>query len=283
MSDTQTAPAEQHNILRGAVLATAGLAGAALLAPREARAAGPTSHLTLFFTTDPHIAGTTSVAIPGTGDTKVLNFALALETLEAELYRQAYTRLTGTTPDGSAPVDQFGNTITAVGGVSLTDADAAYIKEFSVVEAQHRDFLTTALGGNWVTAAGAKVDFGINALDRKGVVSLVYAAELTGVSAYLGGALVLTPGSQNLTYAAAILGTEARHTAAIAIVLNGPLFNETPKVETAPLPSENAGKNSPLTPDQILYQGGTIPFPGGTIPTGGHINPVSGPNGFVVV
>lgn len=91
------------------------------------------THVTLYFSSPPAGAAN-AVQIPGSGDTKVLNFALALETLEAELYRQAYARLTGTTYDGSQPTDQFGATIDAVGGVSTTDADAQYLAEFGKVE-----------------------------------------------------------------------------------------------------------------------------------------------------
>ena len=122
-----------------------------------------------------------------------------------------------------------------------------------------------------MTDAGAKFDFGfadtnnfgIAPLTRLQTVQLVYAAELTGVSAYLGGAGVLTPGSANLTYAAAILGTEARHTTAVAIILNGPTFNETPKLATAPLAGDagiltSKGTDIPLTPDQVLNTGGTV-------------------------
>jgi hypothetical protein len=239
------------------------------------------THVTIYFSAAP--AGVTNaIQIPGSGDTKVLNFALALETLEAELYRQAYARLTGTTFDGSQPTDMFGTTINAVGGVSTTDADAAYTAEFGKVEMQHRTFLEGALGGNYVTTAGLKFDFGINSLSRLQVVQLLYAAELTGVSAYLGGAGPggLTPGGKALTYAASILGTEARHTTAVAIVLNGPLFNMSPKLETAPLANENSGKDYPLTPDQILNQGGIV---GAGLTPGGTINPISGPNGFVVM
>lgn len=231
------------------------------------------SHVTLYFSAPPPASDPNPVAVPGTGDVKVLNFALALETLEAELYRQALARLT------SGGTDDLGNAITGL-GVSGTDVD--YVQEFGKIENQHRDFLTGALGGNWVAKAGAKFDFGINSLSRKEVVELVYAAELTGISAYLGGTGPggLQPGGKNLAYAAAILGTEARHTTAVAIVLNGPLFNETPKLETAPLVNENSGKDYPLTPDQILYEGGTV---GAGLTPGGKINPVSGPNGFVVL
>lgn len=233
--------------------------------------------LTLYFTTQPtSVPSGTTVQIPGTGDVKILNYALGLETLEAELYRQALARLT------SGGTDDLGSPITGL-GVSGPDVD--YIQEFGTVEMQHRDFLTSALGGNWVTTAGAAFDFGINSLSRLQVVQLIYAAELTGVSAYLGGTgpggLTLPAnGGKYLAIAASIVGTEARHTSAVATVLDGPTFNVSPKVETAPLASQNAGKDVPLAPDAILNGSGS--FTASPVP-GGSISPISGPNGFVVL
>ncbi len=255
------------------------------------------THVTLYFTADPKLTGATSVPIPvgvfkslttaAGPDIKVLNFALALETLEAELYRQAILRLT------TGGKDMFGNTIT---GLNVSGADVTYLTTFATIEAEHRDFLTGALGGNWVTSAGALFDFGFAdtnnfgtpALTRLQTVQLVYAAEQTGVSAYLGGAGPggLTPGGPYLGIAASILGTEARHTTAVAILLNGPLFNETPKLASAPLatdlgtPPGSHGIDIPLAPDAILYGGGTVAADT-TVAGDGKINGISGPKGFV--
>lgn len=230
------------------------------------------TQIALYFSAPPPASAGSPVIIPDSGDLKVLKYALALETLETELYRQAYTRLTGSTPDGSAPTDQFGTTISGL-GVSDSDADASYLKTFSSIEADHRNYLTKALGGNWVTDAGVKFDFKINTLSRLQVIQLVYLAELTGVSAYLGA----IPSLATKTYlatAAAILGTEARHTATVAIALNGPIFHSSPAIETAPLANENHGIDTPLSPDIVLYQGGSVPS--GLLPQGyGSIGNVS--------
>ncbi len=273
------------NIGKALAVAGVGLAAAAVLAPR-AQAAGPTQYLTLYFTTSP---GTGAIQIPDTAkngsgaNIKVLNFGLSLETLEAETYRQAYIRLTGKSFDGSPTQDQFGNTINGL-GVSPNDPDAQYLATFGKVEREHRDFLTSVLGNNWVLDAGVKIDVGINSLDRTGVDELIYAEELTGVSAYLG-AIPSFGDKTYLSVAAAILGTEARHTAAVAVVLNGMMGHQV--VETAPITrfksiDENGGKDTPLTPDQILNQGGTVPA-GITVGGTGRINPVSGPKGFIVM
>ena len=119
-------------------------------------------------------------------------------------------------------------------------------------------------------------------------VQLVYAAEQTGISAYLGGITApagLTPGGKYLGIAASILGTEARHTTAVAILLNSGLFNETPKLATAPLAGDlgtakGPGLDTALPPDAILYAGGTVAADT-TVSGTGKINGVSGPTGFV--
>ena len=256
----------------------------------------PVTHVTLFFTTDPKNATAPSVAVPSTAknfttasaDVKVLNFALALETLEAELYRQAILRLT------MGGTDMFGSKIT---GLGLTGPDVTYLTTFARIETEHRDFLTAALGNNWVVDAKAIFDFGFAdtnnfgkpALNRLQTTQLVYAAEQTGVSAYLGGAGPggLTPGGKYLGIAASILGTEARHTTAVSILLNGPTFNVMPKLATAPFSGDKGtaggpGLDTALAPDAILNQGGLVAADT-TVAGDGKINPISGPNGFVFV
>ena len=284
MSETQTTPvAERSGLLRGAALATAAVAAAGLLASKSAQAATTGTSITLTFNTSP---GAGAVQIPNvstnfttaSNDILVLNYALAAETLEAELYRQAVLRLT------TGGLDMFGQTIT---GLGVTGPDVTYLQEFAIVEAQHRDFLTSVLGNNWVTDAKAKFDFGfadtnnfgITALSRLQTVELVYAAELTGVSAYTG-AIPFFATLNYLPVAAAILGTEARHTAFVAATLNGPPFNLAGALKTAPLATENHGLDTPLTPDQVLNQGGTVLAPDTTVANDGKISPISGPKGF---
>ena len=220
-----TSSGSSHNI-GGAVLATAGLVAAAtLLGAKPSRAA-----------VSPAL---TFSQIPGTGDVQILNYALALETLEADLYAQALLRLT------TGGTNALGQTITGL-NLPSSQPDVAYITEFAVVEAQHRDFLNSALGtasiigtGTNGILAGAKFDFGfadaaaVPNNTRQDVIQLVYTAEATGVGAYLGAVPLLAPKSPYLAIAAAIQGTEARHTAAIAIVFNALGF--TPLKDTAPL------------------------------------------------
>ncbi len=222
------------------------LAATAILAPRPARAVSP---------------ALTFSQIPGTGDIKVLNYALALEALEADLYNQAIMRLTGGGTNG------LGRTIPGL-GLSSGELDVKYLSEFSKVETEHRNFLNGALGSQSIIGTGsngilakANFDFGFDDStknSRQQVLELIYTAEATGVQAYLGAIPSFTT-KDYLSAAAGIQGTEARHTAAIAIVYN--LLGFTPRKDTAPLVGQTtrildvantSGIDGTLTPDQVL-------------------------------
>ncbi|MBA3274065.1 MAG: ferritin-like domain-containing protein, partial [Chthoniobacterales bacterium] len=93
-----------------------------------------------------------------------------------------------------------------------------------------------------------RFDFKTNSLNRRQVLELVYTAERTGVGAYLGA----IPFFETKTYlqtAGAIQGTEARHTAVIAAVLNK-LYGAN--IAVAPPANVNNGIDSPLAPDDVL-------------------------------
>lgn len=198
-----TGESSRRVMLRGAALGVVGLAGIGMLMPGAA------------------LAQSTSAipsSIPGTGDIQVLNYALALEDLEADLYAQALLRLTtgGTDPQASSSV----GTITGL-GLPTSALDVSYILKFSSVEAAHRDFLKGALGAQAITTISpAKYDFGLQNMTRQQVLDLVLEAEATGVQAYLGAIPSLTVKSPYLATAAAIQGTEARHTSVLTVVRN---------------------------------------------------------------
>lgn len=267
-SDHPMAQALFGTVMKRALMVTAG-AGMLGVMARKAQAVTAPGYtaVSAYFNTLPQNG---SIQIPGTGDIKVLNYALALEDLEASLYRQALLRLTtgGTSDTGQA-----------ITGLGVTSGDDfSYISEFGQVETDHATFLRAAING----AGGPvipvfKYEFNLNSLSRVQLLELVYAAELTGVSAYTG-AVPYFASKDYLPVAAAILGTEARHTAVIAAILNSSLFNVT--VSTSPQYNENSGKDTPLTPDQILNQGGTVSN-SVTVARDGHIAPVTGDNGFV--
>jgi len=240
----ENSPASGRTFANGAALAAAGLAAAGLLAPKAARAVSP---------------ALTFADIPGAdADTKVLNYALALEDLEADLYVQALQRL------GTGGTNALGTTIPPL-GIASSEIDVAYLTKFAAIEVAHRDFLKGALGANAITTLKpAKYNFGIETLDRRGVLDLVLEAEETGVQAYLGA----IPSFGTKTYvatAAAILGTEARHTSVLTIVRNilfnlttpvAPLKGDVPNAPTYDPNNPNVGtvegRDQVLTPNQVL-------------------------------
>lgn len=200
---TEMSQLSRRAMLRGATVGAAGLAALGMLMPGNAMAQS---------------ASAIPASIPGTGDIQVLNYALALEDLEADLYAQALLRLTtgGTDPQASSSVGAIAGL-----GIATTELDVTYIQKFSSVEAAHRDFLKGALGTSAITTvAPAKYDFGLQNMTRQQVLDLVLEAEATGVQAYLGAIPSLTVKSPYLATAAAIQGTEARHTSVLTVVRN---------------------------------------------------------------
>ncbi len=229
----KTTPASNSNrraFLTRGVIAAAGIAAAGLTHPATALAVTP---------------GLKFNDIPGTGDVKVLNYALALEALEADLYAQALMRLT------NGGMNALGKRIGGL-GLNPNEPDLFYLREFGVVERQHRDFLKTALGSASLLRSApfnrARFDFAMESRSRKQVIDLVYLAEKTGVGAYLG-AIKFFQTRTYLQTAGAIQGTEARHTAVIADVLRD-LFNEP--LNVAPLSNQNNGIDQPIAPDTVL-------------------------------
>lgn len=196
--------------------------------------------------------------IPGTGDIKVLNFALSLEALETELYAQALLRLT------AGGISELGTPITGLH--STTARNIKFTREFTVVERQHRDFLIAALGSQAITnnvLKGATFNFNMNSLDERGVIQLLHDAEATGTAAYIGAVpFFSSTKSPYLPIAAAIQGTEARHTAIFADIVRNeynPAVNVSPLASQNngrdPYPSENGAGKIPNTPP------GTPPLP----------------------
>jgi hypothetical protein len=220
----------------GVLLAGAVVAGATLFATaKTAKAVSP--------------ALTFDDAIFGTGDVKVLNYALALEALEADLYAQALQRLT------TGGTNALGKTIV---GLRLPSSNAAvrYLADFGKIEAAHRNFFQAALGANAITATGkplatAKFDFDFDDTSKatlRYVLDLVQTAEKTGVGAYLG-AIPFFATTTYLQTAAAIQGTEARHTAVITAIINKQFGTTQP---VAPLANDNNGIDKAIVPRDVL-------------------------------
>ena len=242
------APAASHTANSGAstvLLAGAALlGGAALLASPKAARAQSTNKPPIFFKSD----------IFGDGDIAVLNYALSLEALEADLYVQALQRLT------TGGTNALGKQISGL-NQSASSPAVDYLQEFGAVEKAHRDFLNGALGSASILAAGhalngTKFDFGLDDISKypsvASVVELVRTAEALGVMAYTGAVTEFSSAnSPYLQTAAAIEGTEARHTAVITAILNGLTGQSLP---VAPLYNQNNGRETFLNPNMVLQR-----------------------------
>jgi len=133
----------------------------------------------------------------GAGDIGVLNYAYALEQLEAAFYTQVLqTPYAGMTGDEQTIL------------TAIRDHEIA-----------HRDFLKKALGHSAIP--DLEVNFGkINFNSRKSVLGTADVFENLGVAAYNGAGKLI----QKVDYLAAagsIVSVEARHAAAIAELLHG--------------------------------------------------------------
>ncbi len=205
--------------------------------------------------------------IPGpTEDVVVLNFALTLETLEADLYRQALNVAAGQDINAPLPASNANAyTLTAPSG-GLTGQQAAagfaYLQQYAYVEAAHRDFLRgfiPTLGGTPVppnpkgySAAAAGLAPGAT---LKQILVVILTAEETGVSAYLGSAGFLT-GPALVQAASTIYSTESRHSATINLALG----NIDPGATGAPGPSGKFGGAQPL--NAVKVPAGVTVLPG---------------------
>jgi len=131
----------------------------------------------------------------GSGDIGVLNYAYALEQLEAEFY----TKVTGSYYSG------------------ISSQERSLLSDIHAHEVAHRQFLKGALG----SAAIAALEFNfssVNFHDRQSVLTTARTFEDTGVAAYNGaGQLLRDPG--HLLAAGKIVSVEARHAATIREIL----------------------------------------------------------------
>lgn len=146
-------------------------------------------------------AGNAAVNL-GTGDIGILNYAYALEQLEAAFYNQVIQ-----TPYSG-----------------ITDSEKALLTDIRDHEVAHREFFKAALGTMAIT--GLTPDFtSINFADRTSVLGAAKAFEDLGVSAYNGaGKLIKDAGY--LTLAGKIVSVEARHAAYIRnLISNGTFAN----------------------------------------------------------
>jgi len=211
--------------------------------------------------------------IPGANENLVvLNFALTLETLEADLYRQALNVAAGqpiTTPLPATNANAY-KLAAPVGTLNAQQAQVGflYLQQFAYVEAAHRDFLRTFIpmqGGTPVpanpkgySAAAAGLAPGATLSQ---LLTVILTAEETGVSAYLGAAKFLM-NQAFVEAASSIYSTESRHSA----VINLTLGNITQNATAAPGPYNPTGLGvQPLANAKIpatFLNGSTAVYPG---------------------
>ncbi|MEB2780710.1 ferritin-like domain-containing protein [Algoriphagus sp. C2-6-M1] len=136
-------------------------------------------------------------AVPlGKGDIGILNYAYALEQLEAAFYLQVVA-----------------NMYTGISGSEMT-----MMEDIKNHEVAHRDFLKAALGSKAIidlTFDFSSVDFN----DRSSVLATAKTFEDLGVAAY-NGAGQLLESADYLLIAGKIVSVEARHAAAIRSIFD---------------------------------------------------------------
>ena len=138
----------------------------------------------------------------GAGDFQILNFAYALEQLEAAFYIQVVTAA---------------NFTTLFPGIEQT-----YMNDIRDHEVIHREFFKAALGSNAIqglTPNFSSIDF----TSRLGILNAAKAFEDTGVSAYNGAAQYISD-INYLGLAGKIVSVEARHAALIRDLISNNTF-----------------------------------------------------------
>lgn len=127
----------------------------------------------------------------GSGDIGILNYAYALEQLEAAFYTQ----------------------VIATPYSNMTTAESIFLTDIRDHEIAHREFFKRAIGPDAIGAL--EVDFSsINFSSRESVLGTARAFEDLGVSAY-NGAGYLLKSTDYLLLAGKIVSVEARHAALI--------------------------------------------------------------------
>lgn len=143
----------------------------------------------------------------GSGDTGILNYAYALEQLEAAFYVKVM----------SSPYS------------GMTALETEYLTDVRNHEVAHREFFKAALGSNAIQAL--EVDFSsINFGSRDSVLGTAKAFEDLGVSAYNGAGKLLVS-ADYLTLAGKIVSVEARHAALIRDLISNGTFADSSVID----------------------------------------------------
>ena len=165
----------------------------------------------------------------GSGDFGVLNYAYALEQLEAAFYTQVVAN---------------GSFVTI-----FTALEQEYLKDVRDHEIAHREFFKAALGSNAIQ--GLEVNFSsINFTDRTSVLNTAKTFEDLGVAAYNGAGKLLVS-TDYLTIAGKIVSVEARHAALIRDLISNGSFSDLNSL--TPFGANNTnGLDGALNPPDVL-------------------------------
>lgn len=157
----------------------------------------------------------------GSGDTGILNYAYALEQLEAAFY----IKVSQSTISG------------------ITAAEMALLADIRDHEIAHREFFKNALGSKAI----AELTFDFSSIDftkRDTVLGTAKVFEDLGVSAYNGaGKLITTP--DYLVLAGKIVSVEARHAAFIRDLISNGSFADSTVIDAN-------GLDKSRTPTEVL-------------------------------
>ena len=161
----------------------------------------------------------------GSGDVGILNYAYALEQLEAAFYVKIFT---SPYSGGSA-------------------AEMALLADIRDHEIAHREFFKNAIGSSRIQ--DLTPDFSsINFADRTSVLGAAKAFEDTGVSAYNGAGKLFSEtatGRTYLTLAGKIVSVEARHAAYIREIIATNTFADSTVIDAN-------GLDKSRTPAEVL-------------------------------
>lgn len=178
---------------------------------------------------DDNVNANASVDV-GTGDTGVLNYAYALEQLEAAFYAEV---LKGSYFTSLAPAS----------------AERQIFADIALHEQIHADFFKTALAGSAIKALTPNFS-AINFGDRNSVLTNARTFEDLGVAAYNGAGRFITD-PKNLVIAGKIVSVEARHAALIRdlITPNSFVANDVVDFSTT---SATARQEKSKSPTEVL-------------------------------
>ena len=191
---------------------------------------------------DPKIDTNGTVDV-GTGDAGVLNYAYALEQLEAAFYAEV---LKGTYFTNLAPLS----------------AERQILADIALHEKIHADFFKTALAGNAIKDLApnfSTIDFAVRrgtTGGKLGVLDAAKAFEDLGVAAYNGAGRFITD-PRNLALAGKIVSVEARHAALIRDLLDPNTFVGNDVVDFSTT-SATARQERSKSPTEVLVTANTF-------------------------